>query len=377
MNTRERTLATIVLALVILGGGYFLVSQLVLAPLRARADNIAALKKEVDTKRGRITQIMAMRPQLDRWKHISLPADGDMARREYEKYLTELLRQSDFSPGTLSVSPRPIDTKSSPALPGGKGPVYTRLAFTIQGRGTLESLVKMMEHFYRTNLLQQIKTFTVQRPATTRAGQGPRDLDINIGVEALIVNGAENRPSLQAMDRRLVLAALDVLGTKPRGIGGLATAAMMVSPTGPLGPGNLAQPRRDYPLLAAKNVFLGPSPLAQQEEVDPTRFIYLTDITDNGRRPEAFLYDRYNNRKTRLRASAGFDDFKVTDSQDETIVKGHVLRIQERDVLFQVDKKVFQMHLGDNLEEAMRKVVPDSRIKELGLTLRATEGEKK
>jgi hypothetical protein len=54
-----------------------------------------------------------------------------------------------------------------------------------------------------------------------------------------------------------------------------------------------------------------------------------------------------------------------------------VLRIDERDVLFQVDKKVYQMHLGDNLEEAMRKALTDSRIKELGLTLRATEGDKK
>jgi hypothetical protein len=375
MNTRERTLATIVLALVILGGSYFLVGQLLLAPLRARADTIAALQKEVQNKRDRIAQIKAARPQLERWKHISLPADADMARREYEKYLTELLRNSDFSPSSLSVTPKPVDTKTSPTLPG-KGPVYTKLAFTVMGRGSLESLVTMMEHFYRTNLLQQIKTFSVQRPATTRTGQKPRDLDISMTIEALIVNGAESRTGLQAMDRRLVLAAFDVLGARSRGVGGLATAAVLASPTGPMGPGNLAQPPRDYLALAARNIFLGPPP-NQFEDVDPTRFIYLTEITDNGRRPEAFLYDRYNNRHTRLRASAGFDDFRVTDGQDLEVVKGHVLRIDERDVLFQVDRKIYSMHVGENLEEAMRKALTDSRIKELGITLRATEGDKK
>jgi hypothetical protein len=376
MNTRERTLATIVLGMVILGGGYFLVSQVLLGPLRARADNLAALQKEVQNKRDRIAQIKAARPLLERWKHISLPADADMAQREYEKYLTDLLRQADFSPGTLSVTPRPVDTKSSPTLPG-KGAVYTKLAFNVQARGSLESLVRMMEHFYRTNLLQQVKAFTVQRPATTRPGQQPRDLDINMTVEALIVNGGESRQSLMPMDRRLLSMTLDAIGVRPRGIAGLATSAALVNPNGPLGPGNLAQPARNYAALAARNIFLGPVPTAQLDDVDPTRFIYLTSITDNGRRPEAFLYDRYNNRNTRLRASAGFDDFRVTDGQDVELVKGHVLRIDERDVVFQVDKKVYQMHLGDNLEEAMRKALTDSRIKELGLTLRATEGEKK
>jgi hypothetical protein len=35
------------------------------------------------------------------------------------------------------------------------------------------------------------------------------------------------------------------------------------------------------------------------------------------------------------------------------------------------------MHIGDNLEEAMRKALSDSRIKELGVTLRAIDGTKK
>src|SRR5262249_61187198 len=117
------------------------------------------------------------RPLLTRWKHISLPAAADLDQREYAPYLTDLLRQADFAPGTLSVAPRPIDTKSSPTLPG-KGPVYTKLVFNVQARGSLESLVRMMEHFYRTNLLQQIKVFTVQKPATTRTNQKPRDLAI-------------------------------------------------------------------------------------------------------------------------------------------------------------------------------------------------------
>ncbi len=204
MNQRERLLIIGVLALIILAGGWFVIQNLVLAPLDARKATLAALEKDVQIRRDREAQIKAGLVKLERWRQLSLPSNVDLARRKYEEYLTELLRENNFAQGS-SVTPRPVDTKSSPQLQG-KGPVYTKLIFGIQGRATLENLVKMQEHFYRTGLLHQIKNLTIQRPLTTTPQQRPRELDITMTVEALIVAGAEDRQALLPLDKRLLAA---------------------------------------------------------------------------------------------------------------------------------------------------------------------------
>ena len=89
------------------------------------------------------------------------------------------------------------------------------------------------------------------------------------------------------------------------------------------------------------------------KDVDFTRFIYLTDITQNERRTEAFLYDRYNNLRTRLRASAGFDSFRFLDSKGEPLVRGEVARINDREVIirFQPDRENSITRLGRNKDQ--------------------------
>src|SRR5262249_44394729 len=81
----------------------------------------------------------------------------------------------------------------------------------------------------------------------------------------------------------------------------------------------------------------------------------LTDISRNDTRTEAFLYDRYNNRKTRLRASVGFDTFKILGDHGEERVRGKVIQITQRDVIFRVDENYYAIHIGQNLETALRK----------------------
>src|ERR1700730_8552559 len=100
-------------------------------------------------------------------------------------------------------------------MPATKKPIYTRLTFTVLAHADLASLVKMLEGFYRTGLLHQIKTFSVQRPLTVGAQDRPNDLDINLTIEALIVSGAADRPQLLPnLDPRLM--ALDSLNAMVR-----------------------------------------------------------------------------------------------------------------------------------------------------------------
>jgi hypothetical protein len=368
MNPRERLLAICLVAVILLFGGGGLYYYLVLGPLQKRTANIRLLEKDIETKEKRIAEIKADLPRLERWRQLSLPADVDVARREYEKYLTSLLQKSGFAQATLIVTPKPPDVKTVPQLPG-KGPIYTRLTYTVAGSANLADLVKALNQFHHTSLLHQIRNLAIRRPLTANTQQRQGDLDINFTVEALIVTGAGRRSELlPGVNTRLLV--LDVVTALRRGPTGVALAPWTVLPTGPLGPGTLADPPRNYAAIAGKDIFMGPPPprlVERTTAVNVSPFVYLTDITRSDRDPEAFLYDRYNNRKTRLRASAGFNSFTVRDDQGETLVQGKVVRIDEREVIFVADEKYYAMHVGDNLGEAMRKELSKDRLKDLGL----------
>ncbi len=338
MNPRERLLAVAVLGTVILAGGAFLFYQLFYVPFRDRSASLARLVEEGERKQAQIDKIQADRPKLVRWRHLSLPSDADVAKREYEKYLSELVRKSGFE--DVGVAMRNTDSRSTLTLPG-KGPVYTGLTYTVQGRASLASLVAMLEGFYRTGLMHQIKNLTIQRPQTLRQQQRKDDLDINMTVEALIVGGAESRKHLLPLDRRLLSATLSNVTAPASGPGGLAVALWVASPTGPMGPGDLPVPPRRYEAIAAKNIFFGPPVAPAEQPTEPerelTKFAFLTDITRNDKRVEASLYDRYTNRQTRLRVEPGFDRFSLLESgQGNTVIHGVVKRIEHRSLVFQV-----------------------------------------
>jgi hypothetical protein len=367
MTARERVLAVGVLLAVALGGGAFVFYTFLYAPLRDRDAALQAVRGDLERKRERINEVLSSRPKLDRWRALSLPADTDLARREYEKYLSELLRKSGFAAGSFSVVPKPTDNKTSPTIPG-KGPIYTRLTFTVLAHGSLSNLVEALEGFYRTGLLHQVRNLTVQRPLTAGDQQQQQDgLDINLTVEALCVTGGGNRPYLLPnLEPRLV--ALDAVAALRGAPAGVALAAWAATPMGPEGPGILAQPGRNYESVAAKDIFHGePQAEAKGEDIVVTRFVHLTDITRDGRRAEAFLYDRASNRKTRLRAEPGFDAFRVTNDAGETVVRGKVLRINERDVVFQADGKQYALHVGQSLEDAMRRPLSEEELRAMGV----------
>ncbi len=387
MNPRERVLAVFVLGVLVVVVLGFLAYQAFWLPFQSKTRVLANLLEQEQNKRTELAKIQAEVPRLQRWRQLSLPAGPDLARREYEKYLTEMLRQHNIAGNVASKVP---DTKSSPQLKD-KTPVYTKLSFhVVSARGTLDNIVGVLEGFYRTSALHQIKNLTVTRPLTNvtpgqqqRGGQQPRrdELEVTFTIEALIVSGAENRSYLLPnIDRKLL--AIDAATALRRGPSGLGLALWAAGPTGPGGAAvNLAQPPRNYDSIAAKNIFLPPEIVSQRDpnpepEVDATRFVRLVSITDNGRL-EAYLYDPYNNRQTRLRTTSGFDTFRIKDNRDQDVVRGKVVRIllEEREVVFKVEDAYFAVHSGQTLAEALRKPLTEERVKALGLSAAAAEEE--
>jgi hypothetical protein len=355
MTTRERMTAGGVLGVLMLVAMVFLFHQFFLSPLWERDAAIQSAQDDIDSKNAQITQARALLPKLRYWRQLSLPADTDLARREYEKYLSELFRRNSIDASVVSKTP---DTRTSPTLPG-KKPIYTRLTFTVTGQATLDNLVKTLGEFYHTGLLHQIKSIAIQRPLTVGPQQKPNELDLNLTIEALIVNGAGRRPYLlpNVDTRELAAEVAAALRGAPTG---LALAGWAAGPAGPLGPGTLADPPRQYNAVAARDIFFGPVVARNDSnaDVEVSQFVYLTDITQHGKDYEAFLYDRYNNRRTRLRSSAGFDSFQVMDAEGNALLKGTVVEIQERDVIFKVENKYYVLHVGQNIQDALEKPFP-------------------
>src|SRR6266481_1020144 len=382
MTVRERFLAIVVLGFIALAGAGLMISQFIWSPIRNRNHRISEIKSEIEERRDKIAQIQALKPKFEGWRQISLPADLGFARLEYEKHLRELLLQSGFEGNTTTVIPsRGADPKSNPTLPGKKEPIYTRMNFTVAADGELADLVDFLERFYRTPLLHEIKRLDIRRPLTALIDTGPQRQNANIlhiemNVEALVLAGADKRKQLlPSVDWSL--AGVDVLTSLCNSPTGLIILPSGIGPTGPLGPPILAAPARQYGSIAAKDIFFGPTILEQvAEKTAATEHVYLTDITHTGTKAEAFLYDRYNNSKTRLRASAGFDSFRIRDSKGVTLVQGKVVRIDDRDLIFQSGDRYYAMHVGQNLEESLKHPLGASELKELGFSENKLETRK-
>jgi hypothetical protein len=383
MTVRERFLAIVVLGFIVLAGAGLMISQFIWSPIRNRNHRISEIKSEIEERRDKIAQIQALKPKFEGWRQISLPADLGFARLEYEKHLRELLLHSGFEGNSTTVIPsRGADPKSNPTLPGKKEPIYTRMNFTVAADGELADLVDFLERFYRTPLLHEIKRLDIRRPLTALIDTGPQRQNANIlhiemNVEALVLAGADKRKQLlPAVDWNL--AGVDVLTSLCSSPTGLIMLLSGIGPTGPLGPPILAAPVRQYGSIAAKDIFFGPTVVEQvAEKVDATEHVYLTDITHTGTKAEAFLYDRYNNSKTRLRASAGFDAFRIRDSKGETLVQGKVVRIEDRDLIFRSGEKYYSIHVGESLLETLKHPLDASQLKELGLNSGSSNGNGK
>src|SRR5262249_52351150 len=156
---------------------------------------------------------------------------------------------------------------------------------------------------------------------TLQQGQRQDELDVTMSVEALVVTGADKRPSLMpSMDRRLGEA--DVVAGLQSGPTGLGLALWTAGPFGPQGARVLAQPEGQPGAVsrgtAPKTTFFGPprSAVARQPEpaLEPLRFTILTaittDVAKNNRR-EASIYDQTSQsaaQHTRLKLLGGFNE---------------------------------------------------------------------
>jgi hypothetical protein len=362
MNPRERVLAILLGCVIILGGAGFFGYQFVYVPWQKRAKDLDKLKDDYNKKLLRIEEIKGHQAELARWRMLSLPDEQDVAQREYVKYLTDLLSRHKVAPGQYTVSAKQLD-KHKPAAGGAgkdKEPTYQKLTFNVTADATMRSLVGVLEEFYKTGLLHEVKSLSVQRQVTNTDPSKANDLTVHMTIEALIVTGADKRSYvLPNIDRRLLAA--DLAATLAHGPTGLGLALWAAGPAGPAGPGLLAGTRpspapsdadvasmffespRHYEAIAFKNVFLGRQSLTSDQDAPPVwlapRFVHLSGITtDHIGKVTASLYDVSTNNFFKLRATAAYDTFTfVKDGDRKSVLRGVVVKIDDREVTYRAE----------------------------------------
>jgi hypothetical protein len=236
-------------------------------------------------------------------------------------------------------------------------------------RGDLADLVDFMKRFYELRLLHQIRKLTVQRPMTAESRTGAStDLEINMIVEALVLDTAETRKTLV-----------------PEKVEGLQTVLA-----------GAADEERKYPAIAGKNLFFGPPPRTDfvRNPVDFSPFVKLNGISFNGQGPTATLFDSYHNHSYKItpHSLGGYQveviyylnqrerplrngkSLELYNEDGDLEFRWQVVRIDNQEMILRDDEKHYSLRVGQALSEM--KTLTKAELGALGIKEEAPTGTK-
>jgi hypothetical protein len=294
--------------------------QLIWSPYKKHGQDITHLQKEIaELEAAKLDAELTARIYETKTKKKSLPAHIDLAKREYSRLLTNMLRKAEFDATDLKVTARDPNTTNVPTL-APKKYAYTKLEFDVTAKGDLNSVVDFLYHFYRQPLLHQITKITIVKPSGGRGRGG--DLDVTLLVQAIALDKAENRGVLLATLPPVSLLAGSVGSTAfsrrnvDSGFGSPFTSADVLARAGSKetlyqnqNPTAKRQPEdpwlQEYRRIAGKNIFYPPNPIVgkkektdeepKRREPDLAPFLALIQVTHNDDGSAlAVIRDRYN-----------------------------------------------------------------------------------
>ncbi len=312
---------------------------------------------------------------------MSLSPNLDAAVAEYGNFLAPLLIDSGLEIEQMNWS-ESTDNKQQTAKDKETKPGHRIVMFQVRAKGDLGDLVRTLEVIQKTPLLHRVKTLDIARIDTSPKKTNDK-LNINMKIEAMMVGRAEpHADGPLAPDQRLV--ALEVLLALRRAPTGLALLPWVVGPTGPFARQQLAMDSgyRQYGDMDRKNIFRGGEPPPPRtgstgddddlpdDGLDVREYIRL-DTADPDNREAFFRNLVFKTQPVRVRSStwSGFNIFRVYNEwKTKVLYTAKVLRVDQRDVYFQVQDDVYGIHLGQTLADAMRKRLPSAEMERLNLT---------
>jgi len=288
MKQRERILASVVGAMLVIFVGNWLFQAMLQGPLDERRSRGERLRKDIEKKEGQLRLARAAGEQLTAWQRQSLPTDLELARSLYQNWLLELVRVAGFAQPN-------VDSGETV----GKKDIYQKLPFTVRGQGTLEQLTSFLYNFYRADHLHQ-----VQRLSITPIPRS-QQLELSMSIEALVLPDGERKDRLsgRTSDR---LAAENLV---------------------------------EYRAIVERNLF-GEGGARAYDESD---FAFLTAILEVGGQLEAWFTIRTTGEILKLNVGQPFQVGQF---------RGRVAEIDSLDVVIDSDNERWLLTLGENLSQA-------------------------
>jgi hypothetical protein len=367
-------MALVAMLLLFFFGGGLVAYQFFYSPMKTADNRAVLLQGEINDDNLKLLELEQSMPRLDLDKKISLPADVVNAKRLYSEALDKMLRDSEFPAGSIFITPK--DAERVATTTGSKKPAFQRLVYDVKASGELASFVTFLDKFYGMPLLHRIRTLKIDRPITVTNPQfqGQNFLEYALTIEALIVDGAQDRKTLL-----------------PEGV--------------KLPPRN-ARTTSQYASIAGKDIFYGPPPPAAptsfggdreaKAEVELEDCIHLDEITLGDRKgPVASLYDVLDNKRYIIRSDGfgGFDvgtyyyikevrkplefgkDLVIKNDKDEVVTEYKIIRIDATQLVLQSEDTYYTLQVGRTIRQV--KELKPADAKAMGLAVKEKKKEDK
>lgn len=309
---------------------------------------LRGLEEEVDKKDREIEAFKMKRLALaDTFNKLSLPSPPDSAAAQYSQMLKPLLQECNLQVDNF----KPPETfRPTLTIGGKKAPRHVILPFDVRAKGTLPQLAQALELLQRLPVAHRVKTLEIDR-IDSRSERDKGTLAIHMVIEAMVVADANSKKPLPKID-------LENLKK-------IETTRLYSSEMSARNPFVGAVPPPKVEVVVEKK---DPPPVVNKGP-DPRDYILIDTITYTSQ--EANLRNKLFNTKLRLQTSSkqGYNTFRITSEDGEhTWVKAKVLKIDPRDVYFQVGADVYGFHFGQSMADAMSHPLTETEINELSLT---------
>jgi hypothetical protein len=293
LKRREKILAGMVGALLVLVVGWFLFFSGDARPLTRLRNERDRLAAEVEKKQTQVETAAADSQRLAEWQRRALPSDRANARSLYQNWLRRLTDEAGFRQAKISSS----EAES-------RRNTFDRFSFTVQGRASLDGMTRFLYDFYSAGHLQQIRLLDA-KPIDNST-----DLDVNMTIEAMSLPGADRK---------------DQLSKEPRHGPPLAKRSLY---SGPIVGRNLFAP------------YAAPTRTRERPSLDLARFMFVTAILEVDGRRQVWLFDRTSGRT-----------WKLSDGESFHVgaLSGQVKSVGPTEVIVDLDGQVRRLGHGDNL----------------------------
>ena len=253
MTSRERTLAIVLLGMLLVGGGGVCGYMFVYSPLQQKKAAAQKLQGEVDDLELKALTMKKNLPQVAEVKRQSLPPDESIAKAQYKLLLERLLLEAKITNYTLPDGRVSAASRSTPEV-AAKKPAYRTLTFQIDfSKADIWQIADFLYDYYQLDLLHQITDLRITRE--NKSADPRNGLNVHITSEAIILDGVEPRSALFPVTAAVAAVAgipgLEAVVIKPELARRLTTTT-----SAPV----LATRSRDYSWLAQRDMFYGPLP---------------------------------------------------------------------------------------------------------------------